>query len=223
VEYPKTKQNTIKRGNKKAHYDKKTIYQILDNNEICSVAFTMDNLAMSQPINYGRNGDKIYLHGHKKNKMTETIIQNGKVSLSVFQLDGMRLTRSAYNHSVNFRSAIIFGDVKELTTDEEKLIGLECIINHFVKDRWNHCRIPNSKELNATRVIEITITQASAKIANARAIDSDKNDYDLDYWAGVIPVSTCYGQPINDEELKKDVKIPSHILDFYHNHQQIKE
>jgi len=101
----------------------------------------------------------------------------------------MKLTRSAYNHSVNFRSVIIFGKARELKSNKEKLAGLKNIVNHFVPERWNHCRQPNIEELNATRVIEIEIesASASAKISNGPAEDK-KEDYDLDYWSGIIPV-----------------------------------
>ena len=210
MEFHKSKQNTIKRGRTKANYDSDVIYSILDSVKICNIAFTIDGIAMSQPINFGRSGNKIYLHGSTKNRMTDSIIKQEQVCLSVWILDGMKLTRSAFHHSVNFRSAVIFGSVHELTSEDEKLIGLKAIINHFVADRWQHCRHPNKKELKATRVIEITIKSASAKIANSPVQDKEA-DLMLDYWAGLIPVKTIYQQPIADSKLKNEINIPEHI------------
>ncbi len=214
MKYEKTELNRVKRGWKKAHYDKAVIHSILDASEICSVAFNMGGRAFVQPINYGRKGEYLYLHGSLKNRMTTALIDSGEISLSVMILDGMKLTRSAYNHSVNYRSVVIFGKVRLLQSDEEKLDGLKCIVNHFVPDRWDHCRVPNSKELKATRVLEIEIVSASAKIANTQPEDQ-KEDYELDFWSGTIPVKTIFEDPVPDPRLKEGVKIPKHILDLY--------
>ncbi|OOZ37154.1 pyridoxamine 5'-phosphate oxidase family protein [Solemya velesiana gill symbiont] len=214
MEYEKTSRNTVKRGRKKASYDKDAIHSILDTNEICTVAFNVDGKAYAQPINYGRSDDYLYLHGSTKNRMTSALMKAGEVCLSVMSLDALKLTRSAFHHSVKFRSAVVFGEVRELTTEEDKLEGLKRIINHFVPGRWDHCRKPNSKELKATRVLEIKITSASAKIADSPPLD-EPEDYALDFWAGTIPVKTVYEYPIPDENLKNGVELPSHVLEFY--------
>lgn len=221
MEYEKTDRNTVKRGRKHANYDKDVIHSILDANEICSVAFNIDGKAYVQPINFGRNGNCLYLHGSAKNRMTTALIESGEICLSVMSLDAMKLTRSAYHHSVNYRSVVVFGQVRELTTKEEKLTGLKCIINHFIQNRWDHCRKPNAKELKATRVLEIQIISASAKIADTPPQD-EKEDYDLDYWAGTIPIRTVYEYPVPDERLKKGVEIPYHVLEFQKNKNQEK-
>jgi nitroimidazol reductase NimA-like FMN-containing flavoprotein (pyridoxamine 5'-phosphate oxidase superfamily) len=214
MEYEKTKTNTVKRGRKKASYDKDVIHAILDDNEICSVAFTIDGKAHVQPINFGRKGECIYLHGSAKNRMTTALIEAGEVCLSVMSLDAMKLTRSAFHHSVKYRSVIVFGQVRELITEESKLEGLKHIINHFIPDRWEYCRHPNGRELKATKVLEITITSASAKIADTPPLD-EPEDYATDFWAGTIPVKRVYEQPVPDEKLKKSIKLPLHIQDFY--------
>lgn len=212
MEFEKTKLNTVKRGAKKANYDKKEIYSILDTTEICHLSFLYNGKPFVQPINFGRCEDKIYVHGSLKNRMTTALIDAKEVCLSVMILDEMKLTRSAYHHSVNFRSAMVFGSVKELKSDEEKLSGLKTIINHFLPNRWEHCRKPDKKELNATRVLEISIQSASAKIANTPPND-DKKDMDLEYWAGVIPIKRSYGNPKSNKDVKSK-NIPKHILDF---------
>lgn len=213
MEFQKRQLNEVKRGAKKASYDKETIYKILDATEICHIAFIHNEKAFVQPINFGRNEDKIYIHGSKKNRMTNALLETQEACLNVMILDAMKLTRSAFHHSVNYRSAMIFGSVRELMSDEDKLKGLKSIINHFVPNRWEHCRKPNEKELKATKVIEISIETASAKIADTSPNDN-KTDLDLNFWAGTIPVKTICDYPIPDEFMK-ETDIPKHILDFY--------
>ena len=214
MKYKKTEENTVKRGFKKAHYDKIAVHTILDACEICTVAFTVNGLAHVQPINFGRSGEKIYLHGSLKNRMTNALIDSGRVCLSVTLLDAMKLSRSAFHHSVNYRSAVIFGKVRELLTHEEKLVGLKAIINHFVPNRWENSRLPDDKELKATKVIEIEIETASAKIADGSVSDKEK-DKKLDLWAGQIPIKMICEYPIPESDLKEGTKIPAHVMAFY--------
>ena len=214
MQYKKTALNEVKRGAKKASYKKKEIYAILDATEICHIAFQYQNKPFVQPINFGRCGNKLYLHGSHKNRMTHALIESKEVCLNVLILDAMKLTRSAFHHSVNYRSAMIFGTVRELTKNEDKLKGLKCIINHFIANRWYYCRKPNESELKATRVLEINIKTAAAKIAEGPPNDN-QSDLELDFWAGTIPVQTTYENPIPDKFMGKESKLPQHILDFF--------
>lgn len=214
MEYKKTEKNKVVRGVKKASYDKKVVHAVLDASEICNVAFAINGLPQVQPINFGRDGEKIYLHGSLKNRMTNALIESGTVCLSVMHLDAMKLTRSAFHHSVNYRSVVVFGKVREVKTDKEKLKGLKAIINHFVPNRWDYCRVPNAKELKATKVIEIEIEMASAKIADAPNSDKE-DDKKLDFWAGQIPIKTSCEYPISENDLKDGIEIPKHVLEFY--------
>lgn len=216
MEFPKTELNTVKRGAKKASYDKKTVYSILDATEICHIAFIHNDKAMVQPINFGRNGDNIYIHGSQKNRMTNALLETGEACLNVMILDALKLTRSAFHHSVNYRSAMIFGRVRELTDNEDKLLGLKSIVNHFIPNRWENCRKPNQKELAATKVLEIAIETASAKVANTPPSEN-KSDLTLDYWAGTIPVNTVCNHPIPDQFMQDNAEIPQHILNFYND------
>ena len=216
MSYEKTELNTVKRGGHKARYDKMLIHEILDAVEVCHVAFNIGGRAQVQPVNFGRSGETLYIHGSPKNRMTRALIESGEACLSVMILDSMKLTRSAFHHSVNFRSVVVFGRVEELKSDEQKVEGLKTIINHFVSGRWEHCRPPTKKELKATRVIAIHIESASAKVADGALVD-DSADYESAYWAGVIPVKTVYGFPVADEKLREDMEIPAHVLDWYEN------
>lgn len=217
MEYPKQVQNTIKRGAKKASYDLEIIHSILDATEICHVAFAHDGLPMVQPINFGRQDNRIFLHGSLQNRMTAAIVAAGTVCLEVTLLDGLKLTKSAFHHSVNYRSVVVFGSVREVQREEDKLVGLKAIINHFVPNRWDHCRPPNASELKATRVVEITIETASAKVATAPP-QENKEDYPLEYWSGTIPVRQTLGEPIPNDipELRK-IELPSHLIEFLKN------
>lgn len=214
MEFKKTEKNKVRRGHKKASYDKEIVYSVLDSCEICNIAFSIDGFPYVQPINFGRNGNKLYLHGSLKNRMTNALIDAKEVCLSVMHLDSMKLSRSAFHHSVNYRSVVVFGKVQELTSEAGKLLGLKSIINHFVPNRWDYCRVPNSKELKATRVLEIEIETASAKIANADVTDN-KEDKELDFWAGQIPIKTVCNFPVPVDDLKDGVEIPEHVLAFY--------
>ena len=213
-EYLKSTESTVKRGAKKATYDKDEIHSILDASEICFIAFNVNGKAFVQPINFGRKGETLFLHGALQNRMTNMLIESGEVCLSVMHLDSMKLTRSAFHHSVNYRSAVVFGKVRELRTNDDKIEGLKAIINHFVPNRWDFCRLPSDNELKATKVIAIDIESASAKIANS-PLNENKEDYDLNFWAGQIPVKTVCEFPVPDENLKDGIEIPQHVLDFY--------
>ena len=216
MEYSKTQSNTIKRGAKKASYNKEEIHAILDASEVCNVAFNIQGKAYVQPINFGRSGETLFMHGSLQNRMTNALIESGEACISVMLLDAMKLTRSAFHHSVNYRSVVVFGKVYEVKTNEEKLEGLKAIINHFVPDRWDYCRLPNENELKATKVIAIEIETASAKIANTPPNDNNE-DYELDFWSGIIPIKMVCEYPVADEKLKAGIEIPPHVLKFYEN------
>ncbi len=220
MDYQKSKLNKVVRNSQKAAYDKKTIHAILDASEVCHIAFIHEGRAFVQPINFGRENEKIYLHGSLNNRMTNAIIAAKEVCLNVMILDAMKLTRSAYHHSVNYRSVMVFGNVRELTDKEAKLQGLKSIINHFVPNRWEHCRKPTDKELKITRVIEISINTASAKIANSPPDDNEEYRL-LNYWAGEIQVKPSYAYPVPDTYMDKNSTIPNHVLDFYHKKNQV--
>ena len=148
--------------------------------------------------------------------MTNALIESGEASLNVVLLDAMKLTRSAFHHSVNYRSVTVFGKASELKSDVEKLKGLKSIINHFVPNRWEFCRAPNKNELKETRVIEIKIEIAAEKTANG-PIEYKESDLNLDFWAREILDKTSYFRPIPDNKLNKEIEIPKHIMEFYKN------
>jgi nitroimidazol reductase NimA-like FMN-containing flavoprotein (pyridoxamine 5'-phosphate oxidase superfamily) len=213
-EYPRNKKNKIKRGAKRATYDVNQINEILDTTSLCHIAFTYQGSAMLQPISFGRKDNVLYIHGSHQNRMTACILEAERVSVSVTQLDALLLARSAFHHSVNYRSAIIFGKARELKTNDEKMVGLKALINHVVPNRWDECRTPTDEELNATRVIAIDIIEASAKISTS-PVNDNKEDYKLDFWAGKIPIVTKALHPVADGKLKQGVKMSKSALAYY--------
>jgi nitroimidazol reductase NimA-like FMN-containing flavoprotein (pyridoxamine 5'-phosphate oxidase superfamily) len=214
TEYPRHKKNKVKRGAKRATYDVAQINKILDSTSLCYIAFTFEGLAMVQPISFGRKGNVLYIHGSHQNRMTASILDADQLTVSVTHLDGLLLARSAFHHSVNYRSVIIFGKARELKSNEEKLVGLKALINHVVPNRWDECRPPNNNELKATRVIAIEIIEGSAKISNS-PVNDNKEDYELDYWAGKIPIVTKALYPISDKKLKKDIEMSKSAMAYY--------
>ncbi|PIB35135.1 flavin-nucleotide-binding protein [Reichenbachiella sp. 5M10] len=202
--YPKDTRNKIVRGAKRASYDQETIYRILDAGFLCHVSFVMQGQPFMIPTAYARKGDKLYIHGSVKSRTLNETKDGTPICLCVTHMDGLVLARSAFHHSVNYRSAIIYGHAKEVIGEENKNEALRLITENFLPGRWDEVRQPNAKELEVTAVLEITIDTASAKIRSGAPVD-DKEDYALDIWAGELPMKSCYGQPVADEQLREDI------------------
>lgn len=211
--YPKEKLNKVVRGTKRATYDKQAINTILDAGFIGYVSYIFEGTAISIPMAYSRIGDKIYLHGSLKNRMLNAALKAEQMSMTVMHLDALVLARSGLHHSVNYRSATLFGSLTEIKARDKKVAILESIINFMVPDRWDSLRPINEKEIKSTLVIEMSIKSASAKIRDVGVMD-EKEDYDTDVWAGLIPIRNVIGQPIRDELLPDSIETPAHILNY---------
>lgn len=209
--------NKLVRGPKRASYDKEQVYRILDGKFLCHIGYSWQGRTIVIPTAYGRAMDKIYIHGSKKNRMMRSLIEAGEACISVTHLDGLVLARSAFHHSANYRSVNVFGKVRNIEDDEEKMQGLKCILNHMVPDHWEHVRQPNDKELRATLVLEIAIDSASAKIRSGEVAD-EKEDLDLPIWAGVVPISETVGDPAYDPLLPAGIKAPESVLNYVKKH-----
>ena len=214
--YPKEKLNKVVRGSIRANYDKDEINSILDAGFIGFVSYIYEGTAISIPMAYSRIGDKIYLHGSLKNRMLRATLDADQMSMTVMHLDALVLARSGLHHSVNYRSAILFGSLKAIEDRDRKVEILESIINFMVPDRWDSLRPINEKEIKSTLVIEMTIESASAKIRNV-GVQDEKEDYKTDVWAGLVPLTQVVGQPVRDELLPDHVETPKHILDYVNN------
>ena len=199
----------VKRAPKRGHYDKRTIYGILDKEFVCHIGFVHKNYPVVIPTLYGREGGKLYIHGATVSRMIVDLKQGINMSLCVTIKNGLVLARSGYHHSMNYESVVVFGKAYEVS-DHDKEAKLKVISDHVLPKRWEEVRAPNQKELKGTTVLEIEIEEASAKIRSGPPID-EKEDYDLDIWAGVVPITHAYAKPIDDDKLKKGLSIPESV------------
>ena len=206
----KTDKTKVKRIPKRGAYDKDTIYRILDNDFVCQIGFVYNNYPVVIPTIYGRKDDKLYFHGASVSRMLQTMEKGVQVSINVTKTNGLVLARSAFHHSLNYESVTIFGNATLVENDKDKIDALRVITDQIIPKRWNEVRLPNKKELNVTKVLQLKITEASAKIRD-EGVGDDKEDYDLDIWAGIIPIETKYGAAINDDKLKEGIQIPESV------------
>lgn len=215
--YTQTTINKVTRGAKRATYNATTIHTILDDNFIGFVAYNYESQALCIPMAYGRIDDTIYLHGSLKNRMLLSLLDNKTASMTVLHLDGLVLARSAFHHSVNYRSATLFGNVTKVTDPDEKKTALKCIVNHMIPNRWNTLRPMSDKEFNATLVVALKIKTASAKVRAEGVID-EVDDLSLPVWAGIVPLKQIAETPISDAHLDDTIEIPEHVLRYYREH-----
>lgn len=208
-----TKRTKIKRLPKRGNFERETIYKILDEAFVCHVGFTIDEQPFVIPTGYARVGDSLIIHGSSASRMMRALSWEKEICVTVTLVDGIVLARSAFHHSMNYRSVVVFGKAKLIENKEEKLKALEALTEHIVPQRWREVRPPNESELKATTVLSLSIEEASAKIRAGSPVD-DQADYDLDVWAGVIPLKIAAGEPITDEKSNGEVSIPAYITDY---------
>tara|TARA_R110002073_G_scaffold72537_1_gene177646 strand:- start:675219 stop:675869 length:651 start_codon:yes stop_codon:yes gene_type:complete len=205
-----TDKTKVKRAPKRGHYDSETIYKILDADFICQVGFVFNGYPVVIPTIYGRKDDWIYFHGASVSRMLVAMEKGVPISINVTQTDGIVLARSAFHHSLNYHSVTVFGQAEVVTDSNERLEALKVVSDQIIPGRWEEARLPNAKELKATKVLKLQLTEASAKIRTGPPKD-EKEDYHLDIWAGVIPIEKKYGQPIADPELKVGIEVPNSV------------
>ena len=218
-EYSKSKLNSVKRGQNRATYDVNKINMIIDAGFIGYVSYVYQERAITLPMAYGRKDNKIYLHGSQANRMLLTLLEVKEMSMTIMHLDALVLARSGLHHSVNYRSATLFGSVKKLNDNIEKEEALKCFMEHMMKGRWDGIRPMHQKELDRTLVVEMTIKTASAKI-RAVGVADEPEDYDLDIWAGLVPLKQVATYPISDKGLPQKMEIPKHVLDYYQKNKE---
>ncbi len=216
-EYPVSELNKVKRGANRAIYDVEKVNEILDAGFVGYVSYTFDGKAICLPMAYGREADVIYLHGSHKNRMLLALLETKEMSMTVMHLDGLVLARSGLHHSVNYRSATLFGAVEKVEDPIRKEKILKCVVDHMIVGRWEKIRPMHKKELDGTLVLEMKIKTASAKIRGEGVID-EKKDLELPIWAGVVPIKQVAGFPVSDALLSEDTQIPRHVLEYYEEH-----
>lgn len=202
-----TARTKLKRLPKRGSRERETIYQILDEAFVCHVGFTVDEQPYVIPTGYARDGDRLLIHGSALSRMLRALAWEADVCVTVTLLDGLVLARSAFHHSMNYRSVLIFGRAKVVSSRQEKLEALRAFTEPIVPGRWKDVRPPSENELEATLVLSLDIDEASAKIRSGAPVD-DEADYELDVWAGVIPLRLTAGAPVNDAKLKEGIAVP---------------
>lgn len=206
---PNTERSTVRRIPQRGIYNREEIYALLDKQFLCHVAIIHQGKPVVIPTMYGRVGDAIYMHGSSLSRLTNELEKGIDVSVSVASVQGIVLARSAFNHSLNYESVVVFGKGK-LVEGEEKLAALKAVSDQVLPGRWEEARLPYDNELKATKVIRIDMDEASAKVRTGDPGD-DKRDMDLDIWAGVLPIETSYGKPITDPLLKDGVEMAESV------------
>jgi hypothetical protein len=212
-QFTPTDRTQVKRLPKRGNYDRETVYNILDTAFVCHVGFSVDGQPFVIPTNYGRSGDTLYLHGSAASRMLNTLSAGVPVCVTVTHVDGLVLARSAFHHSVNYRSVVILGKAQLVEDPAEKMEALRIFTEHVMKGRWNDVRIPTEQELKATTVLSLPLEEVSAKVRTGGPID-DEPDYALPVWAGVLPLETVAKTPLPDAQRKNDPPIPEYLKNY---------
>ncbi|WP_027852196.1 pyridoxamine 5'-phosphate oxidase family protein [Marinobacterium litorale] len=192
-EYTQTERTRVKRGAKRANYDKETVNAILDEALLCHVSTQLNGKPLLQPTIHWRDGDQLYVHGSSKNGLFKVLLEGAEACIAVTLLDGIVFARSAFHHSVNYRSVLIYGHARLVDDPDEKSRSLDQLIEKFHEGRSKEARPANETELKATSVIAFTLDEVSAKIRTGGPVD-DAEDMNLPVWAGVQPVITTLGE-----------------------------
>jgi uncharacterized protein len=203
----------VRRHPERGVYDPGPIYAILDEGMIAHVGFLDAESPVVIPTAYGRERDYIYLHGSAVAFWCKRMTEGVPVCVTVTLADGLVLARSTFKHSMNYRSVMIFGTAQLVSEREEKLRGLECIVEHLVPGRSREARSPNENELIATSVLKLSLDEASAKVRTGGPID-DRDDFERPVWAGVLPFQAAYGPPIPDPAVPPIVGVPEYVLTY---------
>jgi nitroimidazol reductase NimA-like FMN-containing flavoprotein (pyridoxamine 5'-phosphate oxidase superfamily) len=191
---PRTK---VKRLAKRAVYDKAAVHAILDEGILCHVGFVREGQPFVIPTLYARSGDAIYFHGSGASRMLRSLAEGIEVCLTVTLVDAYVLARSAFHHSMNYRSVVVLGRARQVSERGEMLEALRLITDHVVPGRWDEVRGPNELEMKQTAVLCLPLAEVSAKVRTGPPAD-DEEDYALPIWAGIVPIRTSLGEPATD-------------------------
>jgi nitroimidazol reductase NimA-like FMN-containing flavoprotein (pyridoxamine 5'-phosphate oxidase superfamily) len=208
-----TERTQVKRLPKRGMYDRETVFNILDEAFVCHVGFVVDGQPYVIPTNFGRAGETLYLHGSAASRMLRTLSEGIPVCVTVSLIDGLVLARSAFHHSVNYRSVVILGTARLVDDPIEKMEALRLFTEHIMKGRWEQIRWPTEQELKGTTVLALPIEEVSAKVRTGDPKD-DEEDYELPIWAGVLPLPVMPAAPIPDTRLKAGIAVPENVAKY---------
>lgn len=206
----KTPRTKLRRLPKRGHHDRETIDAILDEALVAHMGFVHEGQPFVIPTLHARLGDEVLIHGSSASRALRALAEGAPLCLTVTLIDGLVLARSAFHHSVNYRSVVLLGQARLLTDTAEKEAALEAFTERMVPGRWEHIRWPSPKELKATKVLALPIDEASAKVRTGPPLDDDE-DYAMDAWAGVVPLRTVAAPPEDDPLLRDGIPVPEHV------------
>ena len=212
-QFPVTERTRVVREANRAVCDRETIYRILDEGFVCHVGFVSEGQPFVIPTMYARVGDYVYFHGSAASRMLRGLTSGLPVCLTVTLTDGLVLARSVFNHSMNYRSVVALGHATIIENPAEKLSALQAFTEKLIPGRWNDARQPNERELKATSIVKLPLTEVSAKVRTG-GVEDDAEDYSFRVWAGVIPLRLVAAPPVRDERCDPALPTPTYASNF---------
>lgn len=211
--FPPNERTRVVREPQRGIYDRETIYKILDEGFVCHVGFTLETQPYVIPTMFARVQDAIYFHGSAASRMLRGVSNGIPVCVTVALVDGLVLARSVFNHSMNYRSVVALGKAFLVDAPDEKRNALHAFTEKILPGRWREARQPNEKELKATSILRLPLTEVSAKVRVGPPED-DAEDYALQVWAGVIPLQLVAGAPIRDARCDAAIPVPEYVAEY---------
>jgi nitroimidazol reductase NimA-like FMN-containing flavoprotein (pyridoxamine 5'-phosphate oxidase superfamily) len=212
-QFTSSERTQIKRLPKRGAYDRETIFTILDEAFLCHVGFVVEGQPYVIPTGYARLADTLYIHGSAASRMLRTLAEGVQVCVTVTLVDGLVLARSAFHHSMNYRSVVILGTARLVEDPQQKTKALHAFTDHIVHGRWNDVRKPTEQEMKATTVLSLPLEEVSAKIRTGPPIDDDA-DYQLPIWAGLLPLRLMPSEPVTDPRALPGLVPPHYIRNY---------
>lgn len=209
---PRADRTRVRREPHRGVYDRFRIDEILDSALVCHLAFVDEGQPYAVPTLYARVGDTVYVHGSAASRTLRTLDVTTAACLTVTLVDGVVLARSVFEHSINYRSVMLLGELHAVDGHDEKLAALHAFTEKLLPGRWDEVRSPSPKELTATAILALPITEASAKVRTGPPEDASTPDGDLPVWAGAVPLTTEWGQPVPDPALRPGIELPDSIV-----------
>ncbi len=210
ADFKPTKRTRVRRKPARGSYERQEVHKILDQALVCHVAFVVDGHPFAMPTIHARRDETLYLHGSNGSRMLRVAGAGEPLCVTATIVDGIVLARSAFHHSLNYRSAVVLGAGRVVADAEEKRLALEAVVEHIMPSRTADARGPSKKELKATTVVAIPLEEASAKVRTGPPVDDDE-DLSLPVWAGVLPLSLQHGAPTPDPELVESIELPGYV------------
>jgi uncharacterized protein len=211
--YTKTPKTRLRRAHHRGSYDKETVHAIIDAALLCHVGYVIDGQPFVTPTCHWRDGERLYWHGSAASQAIRAQKSGVPVCVTISHLDGLVLARSGFHHSVNYRSVMAFGVAEAVEGRAEKERHLDALMERIAPGRKNEVRANTVQEVKGTTVLGLQLDEVVAKVRNGPPVDDDP-DYDLDVWAGVLPITQEIGKPIADPKLRKGIRVPRNLKKF---------